>query len=998
MKILSNIPREKYPEVLQRPADVNPGLAGTVRDIIRRVEQGGDQALRTLSREIDNYETDSLALSPESLQQAGLQVPQELKSAIGRAAANIEAFHRAQLPRPIEVETMPGIRCSMRYFPIERVGLYIPGGTAPLLSSVLMTAVPARLAGCREIIACTPPGASAALLYTLGLFNVRVFALGGAQAIAAMAFGTESVPKVDKVFGPGNAYVTEAKMQLAGRGLAIDLPAGPSEVMVIADGSANPAFIAADLLSQAEHGEDSQVVLLATSMEIVRQTLEEIRIQISLLPRKAIAEKTLENSLAMVVSDLDEAVEASNFYGPEHLILSVENPGEVAGRIHNAGSVFLGNHSPESAGDYASGTNHTLPTGGSSRAWSGITTMAFMKSITFQEISREGLRNLGPTITELARAEQLQAHANAVSIRLESDPHMAADKENNYPEAGTPTGLFHLDAQTRENIRQLRPYKSARDEFSGDPASAVFLDANEQPTPFSALPEGINRYPKYAQDILKERLAAVKGVGVGQIFLGNGSDEAIDLILRCFASPGRDSVMVFPPTFGMYAVSARINDLKVIEVPLDEAFSADPDAIIRAMEPGCKVLFFCNPNNPTANTQDRETILRVINTFSGIVVVDEAYIDFCPEESLLDELENHPNLVVLQTFSKAWGLAGARVGVAYASPGIISVLNKAKAPYNLSSPACQLAVRALNSFAEYRIGIRQAIRERERLSGELAAMPMVEKVYPSKANFLLVKTSDAQAVYAHLAAHGVVVRNRTNEPGCQGCLRITVGTADENRKLLREWERLGMAGTSDPEEAPGETFPARTATLRRQTAETDITIRLGLDGNGQAGIDTGIGFFDHMLNQIARHGLFDLDIAAKGDLHIDVHHSLEDTAITLGQAFRQALGDKKGVERYGFALPMDDSEAKVLIDFGGRTFFKWKVRFNTNQTGEVPTSLYPHFFRSFSEAAACNLHIKAKGEDDHHIIEAVFKAFAKALRMAVTRNPSGVLPTTKGSI
>jgi histidinol dehydrogenase len=1037
MKILSNIPREKYPEVLQRPVEVNPGLAATVRDIISRVEQGGDQALRDLSREIDHYESETFEWSPESLQQAGQQVPQELKAAISRSVTNIEAFHRAQLPRPIEVETMPGIHCSMRFFPIERVGLYIPGGTAPLLSSVLMTAVPARLAGCREIIVCTPPGAPAALLYTLSLFNVRVFALGGAQAIAAMALGTESIPKVDKVFGPGNAYVTEAKMQLAGRGLAIDLPAGPSEVMVIADGSANPAFVAADLLSQAEHGEDSQVILLATSMEMVRQTLEEIRLQVRLLPRKAVAEKTLENSLAMVVVDLEEAVAASNFYGPEHLILSVENPGETAGRIHNAGSVFLGNHTPESAGDYASGTNHTLPTGGFSRAWSGITTMAFMKSITFQEISPEGLRSLAPTVIEMAGAEQLQAHANAVSIRLAdrstmsadpqmaaapqmvADPQMAAAREGSRPESGKPGGFFDLENLTRNNIRQLHPYKSARDEFSGNPASAVFLDANEQPMPLADLPEGINRYPKYAQDILKERLAAVKGVSPGQVFLGNGSDEAIDLILRCFAEPGRDSIMVFPPTFGMYAVSARINNLKVIEVPLDKAFRADPDAVIRALEPDCKVLFFCNPNNPTANTQDRETILRVMNAFSGIVVVDEAYIDFCPDESLLGELDKHPNLVVLQTFSKAWGLAGARVGVAYSAPGIISVLNKAKAPYNLSNPACQLAVRALNNHAEYRIGIRQTIRERDRLSGELADMPMVEKVYPSNANFLLVKTSDAHAVYTHLAAHGVVVRNRTNEPGCQGCLRITVGTADENHKLLRAWELLGTtttaaahasesrapatpasAGKGQPSTAgiPEKVLPHRTATVRRQTAETDITIRLGLDGTGQAGIDTGIGFFDHMLQQIARHGLFDLDIAAKGDLHIDVHHTLEDTAITLGQAFRQALGDKRGVERYGFALPMDDSEAKVLIDFGGRTFFKWKVRFNTNQTGEVPTSLYPHFFRSFSEAAACNLHIKSKGADDHHIIEAVFKAFAKALRMAVTRNPSGVLPTTKGSI
>lgn len=1015
MKVITSISADQFPQLLRRPEALATGVSAVVSDIIKRVEQGGDEALRAISLEIDGYEATDFEWPADRMKEAGHQVDPALKSAIRQAIANIEAFHRAQIPRSVEVETMPGVSCSLRYFPIERVGLYIPGGTAPLLSSVLMTAVPATLAGCREVIACTPPGASPELLYTLSLFNVRAFALGGAQAIAAMAFGTESIPAVDKVFGPGNAWVTEAKMQLAGRGLAIDMPAGPSEVMVIADSSANPAFVAADLLSQAEHGTDSQAILLSTSMELIRQTMKEAEIRLQALPRRDTAEKALESSLAIYVGSTEEAVAASNFYGPEHLILAVENPGQLASAIHNAGSVFLGHHTPESAGDYASGTNHTLPTGGFTRAWSGITTLSFMKSITFQEISTNGLDGLAPAILEMARAEKLQAHANAVSVRLET---VRANKKSAVAEPGNetekPTGPFNLGAITRENIRRLQPYKSARDEFSGDPDQAVFLDANEQPAPLYGMPGEINRYPKYAQDTLKESLAAVKGVSSSGIFLGNGSDEAIDLILRCFANPGRDSIMVFPPTFGMYAVSARINDLQVLEVPLDAEFRADPDAIIQAMDPSCRVLFFCNPNNPTANTQDRETMIRVIRAFPGIVVVDEAYIDFCPEESLLPELEQFPNLVILQTFSKAWGLAGARVGVAYASPEIVAVLNKSKAPYNLSRPACELAVKALNGYAEYRMGIRRTIRERESLSAELAQMPLVKKVFPSKSNFLLVKTSDAGAAYSHLAANGVVVRNRTNEPGCQGCLRITVGSAGENRRLLEVWRLLKDKNEGDTEtdtaggEAAGGTVTGgeadvgitadRTATVRRQTAETDITVRLNLDGKGQSDISTGIGFFDHMLHQIARHGLFDLEITATGDLHIDVHHTIEDTAITLGQAFCRALGDKKGVERYGFALPMDDSHARVLIDLGGRSYFRWKADFGGTHTGEVPTSLYPHFFRSFSDAAACNLHVKAGGEDDHHIIEAVFKAFARALRMASARNASGILPSTKGMI
>lgn len=286
-----------------------------------------------------------------------------------------------------------------------------------MFSSVLMTAVPATLAGCREIIACTPPGATPEMLYAFSLFNIRVFAIGGAQAIAAMAFGTETVPKVDKVFGPGNAYVTSAKMQMAGRGLAIDMPAGPSEVMVIADHTANPAFVAADLLSQAEHGHDSQVILLATSAEIIDATLLHVEKQLQSLPREGTARKALEQSLAICVKDMAQAIEISNFYGPEHLILSVDDFHRVAEHINNAGSVFLGNYTPESAGDYASGTNHTLPTGGFTNAWSGITTAAFMKSITFQEMSREGLAKLAPTVVHMARAEQLDAHANAILVR-----------------------------------------------------------------------------------------------------------------------------------------------------------------------------------------------------------------------------------------------------------------------------------------------------------------------------------------------------------------------------------------------------------------------------------------------------------------------------------------------------------------------------------------------------------------------------------------------------
>ncbi len=418
LPLATGIQPSDYERVLKRPVPVQNGLDEQVRRIIQRVEQDGDKALRELSLSFDGYLPESIELSRNELLMAGRDVDDQLKAAIHQAMLHIKAFHEAQLPRPVTLETMPGVRCSLRYEPIKRVGLYIPGGTAPLLSTVLMTAIPAVLAGCRELIACTPPGAPPELLYTLSLFPLRVFLLGGAQAIAAMALGTESVPRADKIFGPGNAYVTEAKMQLAGRGIAIDVPAGPSEVMVIADHTAVPEYVAADLLSQAEHGSDSQVILLATQMDVVRAVQSALNKQLEVLPRKDIAEQALKSSMAICVNSMEEAIEISNFYGPEHLILAVEAYDRVSKQIHNAGSVFLGNYSPESAGDYASGTNHTLPTGGFTRAWSGITTSSFMKSISFQEITREGLLMLAPSILQLARAEQLEAHAAAVLQRI----------------------------------------------------------------------------------------------------------------------------------------------------------------------------------------------------------------------------------------------------------------------------------------------------------------------------------------------------------------------------------------------------------------------------------------------------------------------------------------------------------------------------------------------------------------------------------------------------
>lgn len=418
MKIYSNPTKSEYSKILKRPFDNDTSVKTIVEGIMMEVSRNGDNALFEFTSKIEKTTISSLEIGKEEMIAKSALVSNELKNAINVAIANIETFHKTQLPSDVEVETLQGINCMLKYRPLERVGLYIPGGTAPLISTLLMLAVPSKVAGCRELIACSPPEPSPEILYTCNLLGVRLFRIGGAQAIAAMAYGTETIPKVDKLFGPGNRYVTEAKVQASSMGIPIDMPAGPSEVLIIADDNSNPIYVAADLLSQAEHGVDSQVVLVATSQKVIDLTLNEVENQLNQLPRKDIANKCLENSIAILVDNLEKAIEISNYYAPEHLILSLSNSEEYIEKIENAGSVFLGEYTPESAGDYSSGTNHTLPTGGFAKNWSGVTTLSFMKTITFQKLSKNGLESIAKSIVTLARAEGLEAHAKAAELRL----------------------------------------------------------------------------------------------------------------------------------------------------------------------------------------------------------------------------------------------------------------------------------------------------------------------------------------------------------------------------------------------------------------------------------------------------------------------------------------------------------------------------------------------------------------------------------------------------
>lgn len=423
MILISNPDKSQWQEILKRPVMNTENLFDTVRSVIDRVKEEGDRAVLDYEEKFDKVVLASLAVSEEEQQEAENLVSEDLKAAIRLAKQNIETFHAAQRFEGKKVQTQPGVTCWQKAVAIEKVGLYIPGGTAPLFSTVLMLAVPARIAGCKEIVLCTPPGrdgkAHPAVLFAAKVAGVnRIFKAGGIQAIAAMAYGTESVPKVYKIFGPGNQYVTAAKQLVSLRDVAIDMPAGPSEVEVLADETANPIFVAADLLSQAEHGVDSQAILITTSVELQQAVKVEVERQLALLPRKEIAEKSLANSKLIVVDSMAEAIELTNAYAPEHLIIETEDYLSVAERIVNAGSVFLGSLTPESAGDYASGTNHTLPTNGYAKAYSGVSLDSFIRKITFQEIKPEGLNIIGPAIELMAANEQLDAHKNAVSVRL----------------------------------------------------------------------------------------------------------------------------------------------------------------------------------------------------------------------------------------------------------------------------------------------------------------------------------------------------------------------------------------------------------------------------------------------------------------------------------------------------------------------------------------------------------------------------------------------------
>ena len=772
--------RQKWAELLKRPVMNTVSLNEMVRGILDQVKYNGDEAVLSYEETFDHVRLKSLVVTEEEIQEAEQLVSEELKEAIVLAKGNIARFHEAQRFNGVQVETQMGVTCWQQSVPIERVGLYIPGGTAPLFSTVLMLAIPAKIAGCKEIVLCTPPARNGkvhpAVLFAAKTAGVsHIYKIGGVQAIGAMAYGTQTVPRVYKIFGPGNQYVTAAKQLVSMGDVAIDMPAGPSEVLVLADETANPVFVAADLLSQAEHGVDSQAVLVTTSVSLQQAVMKEVERQLNTLPRKEIANKSLKFSRLIRVKDMDEAIDMVNEYAPEHLIIQTKDYDTLAKRVINAGSVFLGKFACESAGDYASGTNHTLPTNGYAKAYNGVNLDSFCRKITYQELTAQGIGRIGKAIEVMAANEQLDAHKNAVTVRLQSAEfqleHLKQPK-------------FDLKKLVRKNIWELAPYSCARDEYSGVDAS-VFLDANENP-----YNGPINRYPDPLQKTLKQEIAKEKGVGEEHIFCGNGSDEAIDLVYRIFCNPGVDNAVAIDPSYGMYKVCADVNNVEYRKVQLDADFQFYAADMLQMADNHTKLMFICTPNNPTGNDMSHAEVEKLLQNFGGIVVVDEAYFDFSEQPSFTQLLDKYPNLIVLQTFSKAWGCAAIRLGLAFASTDIIGLFNKVKYPYNVNMLTQKQALEALRNAQQTKEWVKILKEERTRLMQRFAELSLTEKVFPSDANFFLARVSDANAIYKYLVGEGIIVRNRHTVTLCGNCLRITIGTPEENNTLIEALKKL----------------------------------------------------------------------------------------------------------------------------------------------------------------------------------------------------------------
>ena len=547
-----------------------------------------------------------------------------------------------------------------------------------------------------------------------------------------------------------------------------------------------------------------------------------------------------------------------------------------------------------------------------------------------------------------------------------------------------------ISQRARPEILAMGGYVSARS-IEKATTGTIFLDANECAfEPFVGA-HNLSRYPEQQPVALQDAICRWLDVSSRHITITRGADEAIDCLVRAFCVPGRDNIVICPPTFAMYAQSATLQNAEVREARLDNKFDLDVKLIKQTTDKNTKIIFVCSPNNPTANLMTRARILQLCADYAdtALIVVDETYVEFADSESVVPCLDAHANLVVLRTLSKSHAAAGLRCGVAVARSDVTGLLQKVLAPYPLAQPVVDAALTILSAPSQAVLAAkrRDIVARREEVAAALAACPDIVELLPSDANYLLVRVKDAADLCNKCRKSGIILRNQSHQPGLENSVRVSIGSHEDMQAFIAV-----VRG-----ETPEPRTDQRVGTVIRKTNETAISVRVNLDAVAPVRIRTGIGFYDHMLDQIAKHGGFSLEIECDGDLHIDAHHSVEDCAIALGQAIRQALGDKRGIGRYGFFLPMDESQVKVALDFGGRFYLDFKADFPESHVGDLPTDMVPHVFYSLAENMQANLHIAVTGENTHHMVEACFKGFGRALRQAIRRD-GDEMPSTKGSL
>lgn len=803
------LPPEAEKILFERGGTAEADVASTVSGIIADVRARGDDALRDLALRFDNVVPTRFEVSRTEWERALQAIDPEVRTALERSAAAIRSWHRAQLPRELEVMQQPGLRLVRGAQPLERVGVYAPGGRAAYPSSVLMGVVPARVAGVREIIVCSPPGPEglppdSVLAAALIGGADRVFAIGGAGAVAALAYGTASVPVVDRIVGPGNAYVNEAKQQL-NRVVGIDNPAGPSELLVLADDDADADLIAAELLAQAEHDPDACCVLVTTSEALVERVRTRLAARITAEPRRDIIERALAGSGALLsAADVDAAIEFANRYAAEHLLVLTREPRALLPGLRNAGTIFLGESSSVAFGDYMTGANHVLPTAGLARVYSGLSVNDFLRFSTVQELDADAAADLADATAALADAEGLAAHAAAARLRARGSA--AASR----PSDARPA---RIEPAPATRLPPLRP--EYRDLTTYDPGRApceIDLSDNTNlwgPNPAagnavrSAADSLLTRYPPVYVPELKRRIADLLGVEPDNVATGCGSDDVIDSAMRAFCAPG--ATIAYPdPTFGMIPAFARMNAAQPVAVPLAEDMTLDVPALLGAR---ASITYLCRPNNPTGTLFDRESLATIEREADGVLLVDEAYIDFAGEPGFAQAAAASSRTITLRTFSKAWGLAGLRLGFAVGPAALIAEIEKSRGPYKVNAVAEAAALAVLDEGRDWTAArVRDVVQNRARMSDELSRLGL--RVLPSAANFVLAALPPGERAddwNRHLRAGGVAVRPFAALPGLGECVRITIGPWSMMQRALASIDTILQAETNASNQPATET-------------------------------------------------------------------------------------------------------------------------------------------------------------------------------------------------